>query len=73
MITSLGSSQASFATSPQGRIVAPGGLADWILLAGAVLLVLWAFVLCVRRFLRPEESEPTHVKRRIIQDRITNH
>lgn len=57
-----------FAASPHGRQATVTGLSDWLLLGLAILVVAVAFVLCLRFFLRPGESDPRHIKREILRD-----
>ena len=57
-----------FATSPHGREAASAGRRDWILLGLAVASVVFAFVLCARLLIRPGETDPGHIKRRVLRD-----
>lgn len=55
-----------FSVSQQGHHAVPAGPQDWLLLAFAAVLVLLLTLLSLRLLLRPGESDPDHVKRRIL-------
>ena len=57
-----------FAASPHGRAAVSSGVPDQILLVAAVAVVAVAFVLCLRFFLRPGETDPGHIKREVLRD-----
>lgn len=64
----LGMAFQSFATSPQGRQATSAGARDVVLVVLAVAVVIVAFALCVRFFLRPGEADPDHIKRSILDE-----
>lgn len=57
-----------FAASPHGREATSSGLRDWILLGLAIATVVFAFVLCARLLIRPGETDPGHIKRRVLRE-----
>jgi hypothetical protein len=48
-------------------MVEPHGLLESVVAAVAVAIVLLVFVLCARYFLKPGETSPGHIKRRILE------
>ncbi|MDT8340667.1 MAG: hypothetical protein RQ751_04070 [Longimicrobiales bacterium] len=60
-----------FAASPHGRAAASSGIPDQILVGAAVAVVVLAFALCLRFFLRPGETDPGHIKREILRETPT--
>lgn len=62
-----------FAASPHGRQATSAGASDWVLLTLAVISVAVAFALCLRFLLRPGESHPAHIKRRVLRDGTPDH
>jgi|GEM_PF-1707598 len=48
-----------------------GGILDLVVIAVAVILVLAAFVYCVKYFVFPGEKEENHIKRMILKDNST--
>ena len=59
---------AEFATSVQGRVLAPPGPIDWLLVGAAWICVAAVFLACGKFFLRPGEDEAEHIKRRVLRD-----
>ncbi len=45
----------------------PRTLLGSLVMAVAVAVVLFVFALCVKYFLRPGETSPAHIKRRILE------
>jgi len=43
---------------------------EWILVFAAAMVLLWALGLAIRYTVHPEESEGSHIKRRIVLDEI---
>jgi len=46
-----------------------GLLSDLIIVAIAIIIVIIAFVLCIKFFIRPGEKEENHIKRLILKDK----
>jgi|ETN07SMinimDraft_1059922.scaffolds.fasta_scaffold603580_1 hypothetical protein len=53
--------------SSSGKVEDIGWL-DIVLVLSALAVVVWAFYRAVALFLRPGESAPGHIKRRILED-----
>lgn len=66
--TFLLQSATEFATSVQGRILAPPGPIDWLLVGVAWICVAAVFAACGKFFLWPGEVEAEHIKRRVLRD-----
>ena len=45
-------------------------LLEWILVLAAAIVLVWALGLAIRYTVRPEETEASHIKRRILLDDI---
>lgn len=58
----------NFSMSGKGRISAAGGVGDFILIAIAVIIVIIAFGLLLKFFIRPGEKQKNHIKRTILSD-----
>ena len=43
---------------------------EWMVVAAAAIVLVWALGLAVRYTVRPGETEATHIKRRILEDEI---
>jgi hypothetical protein len=43
---------------------------EWILVLAAAIVLVWALGLAIRYTVRPEETEPSHIKRRILLDDV---
>ena len=43
---------------------------EWILVFAAAIVLLWALGLAIRYTVHPEETEASHIKRRILLDEI---
>ena len=41
---------------------------DWILVGAAAVVLLWSLAAAFRYTLRPGETDPGHIKRRILND-----
>jgi hypothetical protein len=61
-----------FPESPHGRMgtATPAGIWDYIIVIISGITVLVSLYLCIKYFLRPEEKEDDHIKRRILNDDI---
>ncbi len=45
-------------------------LVEWILVFAAAIVLVWALGLAIRYTVHPEETEASHIKRRILLDDI---
>ena len=45
-------------------------LLEWALVLAAAIVLVWAFGLAIRYTVRPEETEASHIKRRILLDDV---
>jgi hypothetical protein len=45
-------------------------LLEWALVLAAAVVLLWALGLAIRYTVRPEETEASHIKRRILLDDV---
>ena len=45
-------------------------LLEWILVLAAAIVLMWALGLAIRYTVRPEETEASHIKRRILLDDV---
>jgi hypothetical protein len=45
-------------------------LLEWILVLVAAIVLMWALGLAIRYTVRPEETEASHIKRRILLDDV---
>jgi hypothetical protein len=43
---------------------------EWVLVFVAAVVVVWTLGLAIRYTVRPEETDPGHIKRRILTDEI---
>jgi len=43
---------------------------EWVLVLTAALVLVWSLALAVRYTVRPRETDPGHIKRRILLDEI---
>ena len=43
---------------------------EWILVFAAAIVLVWALGLAIRYTVRPEETEASHIKRRILLDDV---
>jgi hypothetical protein len=43
---------------------------EWVLVFAAAFVLVWSLALAVRYTVRPRETEPDHIKRRILLDEI---
>jgi hypothetical protein len=59
-----------FSRSPRGRVAAPTGIWDHIIVFASVVVVLAALYLCVRFFLLPREKDRDHIKHKILSDDV---
>lgn len=55
------------ASAAHGAHAAPPGPLGLVVVAVAVGVVALVFVLCAKYFLRPGETSPAHIKRRILE------
>jgi hypothetical protein len=62
----------TFSRSPEGRRAQPTGTGDYIIVVLSVLVVLVAFYLCVKYFLRPGGKRDDHIKNMIFDDDPSN-
>lgn len=46
----------------------PTSIVDVVLAVAALFVVVWAFYLAVRHTIRPGETSPDHIKRRVLDD-----
>lgn len=66
----LAEAPQKFSQSPQGRMAAPTGIWDHMIVLASVVLVLIAVYLCIRFFLSPSEEDRGHIKHRILNDHV---
>ncbi len=59
-----------FSQSPHGRMAAPTGIWEHVVVAISVLIVLFCLYLCVSYFLLPREKEEGHIKKKILDDEV---
>ena len=45
-------------------------LLEWMLVFAAAIVLVWALGLAIRHTIHPEETEASHIKRRILLDDI---
>lgn len=45
-------------------------LLEWALVLAAAIVLVWALGLAIRYTVRPEETEASHIKRRILLDDV---
>jgi hypothetical protein len=50
--------------------VSHASLLEWILVLAAAIVLMWALGLAIRYTVRPEETEASHIKRRILLDDV---
>jgi len=43
---------------------------EWILVAAAAMVLVWSLALALRYTLQPRETDPGHIKRRILLDDV---
>jgi hypothetical protein len=43
---------------------------EWLLVVAAAIVLVWTLALALRYTLRPEETDPGHIKHRILGDAI---
>jgi len=43
---------------------------EWLLVLGAAIVLVWALGLALRYTVNPRETEPGHIKRRILLDEV---
>ena len=41
---------------------------EWLLVLAAAIVLVWSLALAIRYTIRPRETEPGHIKRRILDD-----
>ena len=41
---------------------------EWLLVLAAAIALVWSLALAIRYTLRPQETEATHIKRRILDE-----
>lgn len=46
----------------------PASILDWVLVFAAVVVLAWTLGLALRYTVRPGETDPGHIKRRILTD-----
>lgn len=46
----------------------PASILDWVLVFAAVVVLAWTLGLALRYTVRPGETDPGHIKRRILID-----
>lgn len=61
-----------FSWSSHDHSATPGGIGDLVIVAIAVIVVVISLFLCVKYFIAPREREDTHIKRRILDDNVSN-
>ncbi|MDA8242024.1 MAG: hypothetical protein M0Z67_16865 [Nitrospiraceae bacterium] len=61
---------SEFSQSPHGRMAAPTGVWEHVVVAISVLIVLFCLYLCVRYFFLPREREEDHIKKKILDDEV---
>lgn len=61
-----------FSWSSHDHTASPEGIADVIIVAISVIVVALVLFLCVRYLLVPKEKEETHIKRRILDDNVSD-
>jgi hypothetical protein len=61
-----------FSWSSHDHTATPGGIGDLIIVAISVIAVVLALFLCVKYFIVPREREDTHIKRRILNDNVSD-
>jgi hypothetical protein len=49
---------------------AHASLLEWMLVLAAAIVLAWALGLAIRYTVKPEETEATHIKRRILLDEV---
>jgi len=49
---------------------AHASLVEWVLVLSAAIALVWSLGLALRYTLRPEETDPRHIKHRILLDEI---
>jgi hypothetical protein len=50
--------------------VSHASLLEWVLVLGAAVVLVCALGLAIRYTIQPEETEATHIKRRILFDEV---
>jgi hypothetical protein len=59
-----------FSESPHGRMPAPTGVWEHLIVLASVVILLFCLYLCIRYFILPREREEGHIKKRILEDEI---
>lgn len=68
LATGLLAQAADFATSPEGHQHQPGGWLDYIISGVGAVIVVIVIYSAVRYFVRPQETEPDHIKRKVLEE-----
>ena len=61
---------SDFATATEGHHLPPTGWLDYAITAVGVVIVEYVIYAAVAHTLRPRESAPDHIKRRILEERV---
>jgi len=61
-----------FSWSSHDHTATPTGIGDLIIVAISVIAVVLALFLCIKYFIAPREREDTHIKRRILDDNVSD-
>ena len=61
-----------FSWSSHDHTAAPEGIGDLIIVAISLIAVVLTLFLCIKYFLVPREKEDTHIKRRILDDNVSD-
>jgi len=64
----LSARAAGFSTSTEGHRVQPGGPLDYAITFVGAVVVLWVIAFAVARFVRPRETSPDHIKRKVLEE-----
>lgn len=68
-VVALALQAADFATSTEGHHHQPGGWVDYAISGVGAVVVVIVIYNAVRYFVRPRETEPDHIKRKILEER----
>ena len=59
-----------FPASSHDHAAAAEGIGDFLIAAISIIIVVAAFLLCIKYLLFPKEKEDTHIKKRILDDEV---
>ncbi len=64
----LAAKTADFTTSTEGHHLPPSGWVDYVITGIGVVIVAYVIYVAIDHTLRPRETAPDHIKRRILEE-----